>query len=78
MALRPAPFPIRAILSSSLLYLHLLQVFVSGILIAMVLHLAQMPLLRGEHRVNLWKKHDTGQGETSRTDSIEQEATDEH
>lgn len=57
LALCPAPFPIGAIPSSSLLYLHLLQVFVSGVLIAMVLHLAQMPLLRGEHRVDLWKKH---------------------
>lgn len=59
LALCPAPFPVGVILSSSLLYLHLLQVFVSGILVAMVLHLAQMPLFRGEHGVNLWKKRMT-------------------
>lgn len=53
LALRPAPLPLRAAVSSSLLYLHLLQVFVSGVLVAVVLHLAQMPLFWGEHRVNL-------------------------
>ena len=33
--------------------LHLLQVFVGGVLVAMVLHLAEVALFGGQHWVNL-------------------------
>lgn len=40
----------------SRLDMHLLQVFVGGVFIAMVLHLAQVTLLRTQHRINLFPK----------------------
>lgn len=48
-----APLLVRAAAFSYPSNLHLLQVFVSWVLIAMVLHLVQMTLLWGKHWVNL-------------------------
>lgn len=36
--------------------LHLLQVFVGGVFIAVVLHLAKVPFLWCQHGVNLWDR----------------------
>lgn len=45
--------------------LHLLQVFVGGVFVAMVLHLAEMAFLGWQHGVNLGVRHSTDLNNTS-------------
>lgn len=44
--------------------LHLLQVFVGGVFVAVVLHLAEMAFLGRQHGVNLGVRHSTGLNNT--------------
>lgn len=52
-------FPTVAAPCRHYLDLHLLQVFVGGVFIAMVLHLAEMAFLWRQHGVNLGVRHST-------------------
>lgn len=52
-------FPTLAAHGRHRLDLHLLQVFVGGVFVAMVLHLAEMAFLRRQHGVNLGGRHST-------------------